>query len=286
MNVGVGHAPERDERRRQERARPLDELLVGEAAATALLRRALLAGRDRRIEHRRESLDGILVLACVKAVLPELELLGLVGSGSRRDHKQSKAEHGGSAKPANEAAEKNYSVVDLWVAAGDDEGRSGLDFGFMLSSVSQLCELGLQSKHKSITALSAVGYLKARVERELQRPGLADAQKKVLERSKKHLSMVMSKYGTVELIESEYRRLLKAQVLQAFSPCPNEMNQRPGCSLARFCALPHHVSSGVTVARTSGRPSAKSIGASVASLASVAMRYSGIVCSSSIVRRA
>lgn len=125
---------------------------------------------------------------------------------------------GGSAKPQNEAAEKNYSVTDLWVAAGDDEGRSGLDFGFMLSSVSQLCELGLQTKFKSITALSAVGYLKARVERELQRPGLPDAQKKVLERSKKHLSMVTSRYGSVELIESEYRRLLKAQVLQAFSP--------------------------------------------------------------------
>jgi len=125
---------------------------------------------------------------------------------------------GGSAKPANEAAEKNYSVVDLWVAAGDDEGRSGLDFGFMLSSVSQLCELGLQTKHKSITALSAVGYLKARVERELQRPGLPEAQKKILERSKKHLSMVTSRHGAVELIESEYRRYLKAQVLQAFSP--------------------------------------------------------------------
>ncbi len=125
---------------------------------------------------------------------------------------------GAGAKPANEAAEKNYSVTDLWVAAGDDEGRTGLDFGFMLSSVSQLCELGLQTKHQTISALSAVGYLKARVERELQRPGLPDAQKKILERSKKHLSMVTSRYGSVELIESEYRRLLKTQVLQAFSP--------------------------------------------------------------------
>jgi len=120
------------------------------------------------------------------------------------------------AKPA--AEQKNYSVDDLWVAAGEDEGRTGLDFGFMLSSVSQLCELGLQTKHKSVPALAAANYLLARVERELTRPGLADGIKKVLERSKKHLTTVKAKYGAVELIESEYRRLLKGQVLQAFSP--------------------------------------------------------------------
>jgi serine protein kinase len=124
---------------------------------------------------------------------------------------------GASAKP-NEAQSKNYSVSDLWTAAGEDEGRTGIDFGFMLSSVSQLCELGLQAKHQSVSALAAVNYLKARVERELTRPGLSDASKKIFERSKKHLSMLVTKYGTVELIESEYRRLLKAQVLSAFSP--------------------------------------------------------------------
>lgn len=124
---------------------------------------------------------------------------------------------GASAKPTD-AQSKTYSVSDLWTAAGEDEGRFGIDFGFMLSSVSQLCELGLQAKHQSVTALAAVSYLKARVERELTRPGLTDASKKIFERSKKHLTMLMSKYGTVELIESEYRRLLKAQVLSAFSP--------------------------------------------------------------------
>lgn len=125
---------------------------------------------------------------------------------------------GAAGAKQNEAQSKNYSVSDLWVAAGEDEGKTGIDFGFMLSSVSQLCELGLQSKHKSVTALAAVNYLKARVERELTRPGLSDASKKIFERSKKHLTMLMSKYGTVELIEAEYRRLLKAQVLAAFSP--------------------------------------------------------------------
>jgi len=123
-----------------------------------------------------------------------------------------------SSKPQSASDQKNFSVADLWIAAGEDEARTGLDMGFMLSSVSQLCELGLATKHKCVTALAAMGYLKARVEREASRPGLADNAKKVLERAKKYLTMATSKYGSPELIEMTYRRLLKAQVLQAFSP--------------------------------------------------------------------
>ncbi len=123
-----------------------------------------------------------------------------------------------SRPSTSESDEKNYSVSDIWLAAGDDEGRTGLDFGFMLSSVSQLCELGLQSKTRAVPSLSTINFLRARVERELSRPGLAEGIKKVLERSRKHLTTAANKWSTPELVEAEYRRLLKAQVLSAFSP--------------------------------------------------------------------
>ncbi|MBY0456006.1 MAG: hypothetical protein K2V38_01565, partial [Gemmataceae bacterium] len=118
----------------------------------------------------------------------------------------------------SESDEKNYSVSDLWLAAGDDEGRTGLDFGFMLSSVSQLCELGLASKTKAVTSLATINYLRARVERELSRPGLTEGSRKVLERARQHLALASTKWSTPEMVEAEYRRLLKAQVLGAFSP--------------------------------------------------------------------
>lgn len=122
------------------------------------------------------------------------------------------------AKPVAEAEGKNVTVADIWMAAGETEGRSGLDMGFMLSAVSQLCDLALATKHQTVTALAAMNYLKARVEREASRPGLPDGSKKVLERAKKYLTLATSKFASTELVEGEYRRLLKAQVLQAFSP--------------------------------------------------------------------
>lgn len=125
---------------------------------------------------------------------------------------------GTKSASSEESDDKNYSVADLWMLAGEDEGRTGLDMSFMLSSVSQLCELGLVTKHQCVTALQSMHYLRARIERELGRPGLPDNYRRMFERAKKYLSMATSKNSTSELIEGEYRRLLKAQVLQAFSP--------------------------------------------------------------------
>lgn len=125
------------------------------------------------------------------------------------------------ARPAgSDAAEKNLSVSDIWIAAGDEEGKYGLNMGFMLSAVSQLCELALGAKHQTVTALSAMSYLKARIELEVKRPGLTDSEKKVIERCLGYLEMQTTRgYGVKpKLIEAEYRRLLKQQVLQAFSP--------------------------------------------------------------------
>ncbi len=121
-------------------------------------------------------------------------------------------------KPQSDEAAKNVQVADIWTQVGDDEGKYGLNMGFMLSCISQICELGMASKHKCVTALAVMNYLYARIEQHMKSPGLTSQETKVLERCKVHLKMASTRLGEPGIIEKEYRRLLREQMLLQFAP--------------------------------------------------------------------
>lgn len=122
------------------------------------------------------------------------------------------------SKPQTDEAAKNVQVADIWQQVGDDEGKYGLNMGFMLSCISQICELGMASKHKCVTALAVMNYLYARIEQHMKSPGLTSQETKVLERCKTYLKMATTRTGEPGVIEKEYRRLLREQMLLQFAP--------------------------------------------------------------------
>ena len=129
----------------------------------------------------------------------------------------------------------------MWSLIGSDEGLTGLDMRFMMSLLSRLNMYGLENAKKkrskgdsSVTALEAIMLLRSTLYTALMDDNkLTDEQKQVLERCQKWLGgrPQLGTTWTAEaahkpgLIESEYRRLLKQQILQAFSPDYDERAQ-------------------------------------------------------------
>lgn len=143
----------------------------------------------------------------------------------------------GSSKPAATASTTNYGPEAMaiptdmaitsglmWRLIGKDEGLQGLDMRFMLGLLSQINEIGLKSKHKCVSALDAIALLRAAIQNSLSTSNLTDAQKAVLKRCQKWLGGEVtttndwnkSATDRPEVIEAEYRRLLKQQILQVF----------------------------------------------------------------------
>jgi predicted Ser/Thr protein kinase len=107
------------------------------------------------------------------------------------------------------------------------EGMFGLDLPFMLAFVGAVSELANRaSKHPAfpsadpcVTAIGMIDNLRARLEGFKDTNGLTDQDKKVVENL---LNTWMKKpkdtSETPGVLEREYRRLLRQQILDAFSP--------------------------------------------------------------------
>ena len=122
-----------------------------------------------------------------------------------------------------------------------DEGLVGLDMRFMMSLLSRINQYGLmktkksRGKDSSVTALEAIMLLRQAIHFQLTgTSNLTEEQIEVLERCQMWLGgrPVLGETWTQEssakkpgLIESEYRRLLKTQILHAFCPDYEERAQ-------------------------------------------------------------
>jgi predicted Ser/Thr protein kinase len=107
------------------------------------------------------------------------------------------------------------------------EGMFGLDLPFMIGFMGSLAELAMRGpKHPAfpnaepcVTAIGMIDALRARLEAYKDTNGLNDQDKKLVETL---LTTWMKKpkdtSDTPGLLEKEYRRLLKQQILDAFSP--------------------------------------------------------------------
>ncbi len=127
---------------------------------------------------------------------------------------------------------RNVTVGDLWERIAEAEGKRGLNMGFMLSSVSQICELGLNTKHRCVTALGVIKYLRARIEAQSRTPGLTDNEKAILTRCREFLKEPQTVEADPGLVEREYRRLLRNQLLAVFAP---DFDSRAEEDFQRYC---------------------------------------------------
>lgn len=150
--------------------------------------------------------------------------------------------YGQSPKPASSEAEAKVQVADLWKVTSD-EGSFGLNMGFMLSSVSQVAELAMSAPahtHKGkgpcVSSLSMLAYLRNRIKSWANSSRTASsttkAEDRVIERCLEYLKEIESLDSLPGLVEKEYRRLLRAQLLQVFAP---DYDERATEDFDRYC---------------------------------------------------
>lgn len=123
---------------------------------------------------------------------------------------------------SNGSEQRTMTVEDIWKLAGDDEGKSGLNMGFMLAALSRVSEAILSSPKKEGPALAVMGMLVSVIEAASKVPDISREEKDTYERCLKLLKPLGSKTKAdsdgESMLESEYRRLLRKQFLSEFAP--------------------------------------------------------------------
>lgn len=113
------------------------------------------------------------------------------------------------------------STQMLWAVSGADEGLVGLDMRFMIDLVSSINEYGLKTPHACVNSLEVIELLRQAINNKMGNSNLTESQEQVLKRCQKWLG---GKPGArlggdkPELIEAEYRRMLKQVILRVLEP--------------------------------------------------------------------
>ncbi len=109
----------------------------------------------------------------------------------------------------------------------DREGMSGLTMSFMLTFLGELCEAALRAPRNpafpdiepTVTALDMIDALRGRLTTYAQSNGLTAKQKSIVQTClDEHLARARQTSETPGWLEREYRRLLRDQLLEVFSP--------------------------------------------------------------------
>jgi predicted Ser/Thr protein kinase len=127
---------------------------------------------------------------------------------------------GGSSSGSGE--QRTMTVEDIWRLAGDDEGKTGLNMGFMLAALSRVCEAVMSTPKKVGPALTVMGMLMTIIEMASKVPDISREEKETYERCLKLLKPLGTKTKAEpdgeSMLEGEYRRLLRKQFLSVFAP--------------------------------------------------------------------
>jgi len=117
---------------------------------------------------------------------------------------------------------RTLTVEDIWRMAGDDEGKSGLNMGFMLAALSRVCEAVNSTPKKVGPALTVMGMLHQIIDMASKVPDISKEARDVYDRCKLFLKPLGAKTAASNdgesVIEAEYRRLLRNQFLSVFAP--------------------------------------------------------------------
>ncbi len=130
------------------------------------------------------------------------------------------------------------SAAYFWKTGRQLDGMAGLDMRFMLGVLSSINELGLRQDKKGegcVSTLQAIHLMRSALSSALETSNLTEDQDMVLQRCLKWLGGRASDDDTLfsnsrsidhpEIIESEYRRILRQQLLQVFAPDYDERAQ-------------------------------------------------------------
>ncbi|MBS2002757.1 MAG: hypothetical protein JST44_14700 [Cyanobacteria bacterium SZAS LIN-5] len=125
----------------------------------------------------------------------------------------------GTAGTLGNTEKAYWHVGEFWQDAGADEGMFGLHMTDMFKIVSEITEAALESKHKSVSAIGLINYLRGKIAEMKKQPGLTKKQEEVLASVEGYLKGPKS-YSDREVgvIEKEYRRVLVRQLFEVASP--------------------------------------------------------------------
>lgn len=124
-----------------------------------------------------------------------------------------------STRSSTAKQEKEYwTVLDLWREAGEDEGMYGLNMADMLSTVSQSIDFYMKRKPQFLSSLRMISFLRAKVMELSKKPGLTDKEKEVLKNCIEFLKPATTKTEKPGIIEEEYRRVLRRELLSVVAP--------------------------------------------------------------------
>lgn len=114
--------------------------------------------------------------------------------------------------------EKQYWSVDHFLGSEDD-GMYGMNLPDMLAIVSKAVDFYLKRKPQFLSSLRMIRFLRARIDEMAARAtNLSEKDKEVLKNCTEFLKFARFKGDEPGLIEREYRRVLKRELLQVFAP--------------------------------------------------------------------
>ncbi len=124
----------------------------------------------------------------------------------------------GGASSSGKQEKEYWSVPELWREGGEDEGMYGLNMADMLSIVSQAIDFYLKRKPKFLSSLRMISFLRAKVMELSKKPGLTDKEKEVIKNCIEFLKPATSKNDKPGIMEEEYRRVLRRELLSVVAP--------------------------------------------------------------------
>jgi predicted Ser/Thr protein kinase len=120
----------------------------------------------------------------------------------------------------------------LWSVSDPEEGMNGLDMRLMMGLLSSINQYGLKKpgKEKFVTSLEVLNILRAVIFKKAKTPTNTEKQQEVFNRCLQWLGGVplpgAEPPSTPELIEAEYRLMLREMLLQVFAPDYDQRAQK------------------------------------------------------------
>lgn len=122
-------------------------------------------------------------------------------------------------------ARQFWSVEELWLQDARDiaegkpgEGEYGLNMSYMLTALSHLIGEARKGKYKYLSVLRMLDFMRSKLSYWKTQPGLASEEQKVLKQVEEFLRAPVDHKSSPGLIEMEYRRVLKRELISAVAP--------------------------------------------------------------------
>lgn len=184
------------------------------------------------VASRLKKVDGLRLIDKVRLLNGESFVINRETTATPRNDGPYGGNWGGSSSPVK-PGNWTQKEIDEMLSKGDQadekdrEGLSGLTMSFMLSFISQVCSQVLKApKHPAhpdaepcVTSLDMIRMLRQRLTAYQRMLGLTEQQKAIVKVClEEHLREAATTSDKPGMLELEYRRLLREQILSVFAP--------------------------------------------------------------------